>query len=303
MQLYMITGFLGAGKTTALRNIINSFCAQKVAVIINEFGVEGVDAALLDAPDIGLEQVNGGSVFCSCRLDQFEEALRRVMATAPEIILVEASGLSDPSNIRTILSLEGLEDVDYRGGICIVDAENFQKVLSTVRVCKKQLAVSSLVLVNKADLVDEDRLAQVVALVREHAPGARVETTCFGRVQPQWLQGASAAAGEGQLMQTRQLGLQKRFVAFGGITLAQLTKFIDMIAEDTHRIKGFVRCAEGMYRVDCVGARVDIIAHTGPIGGSPRLGINILAGQNLPMQKSLARAVEWYSAQVESVES
>ena len=69
-ELYLITGFLGAGKSTFLKNFMHLFDGRKMQLIINEFGKEGVDGALLTALGIGLEEITGGSVFCSCRLDR-----------------------------------------------------------------------------------------------------------------------------------------------------------------------------------------------------------------------------------------
>ena len=69
-RLYLITGFLGAGKTTFLKNFIRLFPGQKIRLIVNEFGREGVDGALLTELDAFLTEIAGGSVFCACRMDQ-----------------------------------------------------------------------------------------------------------------------------------------------------------------------------------------------------------------------------------------
>lgn len=71
-RLYLITGFLGAGKTTFLRRFLPLFSGEKIRLIINEFGEAGVDGSLLKELSPVLEEISGGSVFCACRLDQFE---------------------------------------------------------------------------------------------------------------------------------------------------------------------------------------------------------------------------------------
>ncbi len=103
-RLYLITGFLGAGKTTFLKNFIRLFAGRKIQLIINEFGQEGVDGVLLSSLGAYLNEISGGSVFCSCRLDQFENVLRKSADIDPEVILVEASGLSDPTGVRKLFS-------------------------------------------------------------------------------------------------------------------------------------------------------------------------------------------------------
>ena len=101
-KLYLITGFLGAGKTTFLKRFLDLFAGQKIQLIINEFGQEGVDGTLLSGLGAYLQEISGGSVFCSCRLDQFESVLRSSVDLHPDVILVEASGLSDPTGVRRL---------------------------------------------------------------------------------------------------------------------------------------------------------------------------------------------------------
>ena len=103
-RLYLITGFLGAGKTTFLKNFIRLFSGQRIQLIVNEFGKEGVDGALLSDLGAYLREISGGSVFCACRMDQFEKVLRDSAAEKPDVILVEASGLSDPTGVRRLFS-------------------------------------------------------------------------------------------------------------------------------------------------------------------------------------------------------
>ena len=128
-KLYLITGFLGAGKTTFLKQFIALFAGQKIQLIINEFGQEGVDGTLLSHLDAYLQEISGGSVFCSCRLDQFENVLRGSADLHPDVILVEASGLSDPTGVRRLFSqTDRFPHIEYQGAVCLVDAVRFPKL-------------------------------------------------------------------------------------------------------------------------------------------------------------------------------
>lgn len=102
--LYLITGFLGAGKTTFLQQFVRLFHGKKLAMVINEFGREDVDGQLLRELHAKLESIHSGSIFCACRLEQFEHALTGLLEDQPDVVLVETSGLSDPTNIREVLS-------------------------------------------------------------------------------------------------------------------------------------------------------------------------------------------------------
>ena len=174
-KLYLITGFLGAGKTSFLHHLIPLFSGQRIALIVNEFGKTGVDGTLLRDLDVSLTEINNGSIFCTCQAGQFEKALQETAALAPDQIFVEASGLSDPTSIRALLSQPGLaQDLTYAGAICLLDAVRFHKVYKTARVCRMQLAVSDLILLNKADLATREQLDEIHAIVQVQKPGCPV---------------------------------------------------------------------------------------------------------------------------------
>lgn len=185
MELYLITGFLGAGKTTFLKNFARQFAGRRLRLIINEFGRAGVDGTLLRELDAALDEISNGSIFCACRLDQFEAALEQAAADAPDVVLVEASGLADPTNVRRVLAQ--FPAVSYQGSVCVADAARLEKVFSTARACPRQLAVSSLVLLNKTDLATEAQCAEAKALILRANPAARIRRTQFGRFEPEWL--------------------------------------------------------------------------------------------------------------------
>lgn len=103
-RLYVITGFLGAGKTTFLKQFARLFPDQRLAVLVNEFGKEDIDGVLLREVHARLAEIHNGSIFCACRLEQFVDTLAQLAEDEPDVILVETSGLSDPTNVRRLLS-------------------------------------------------------------------------------------------------------------------------------------------------------------------------------------------------------
>ena len=184
-EVYLITGFLGAGKTCFVKNMVKALPHETMDIIVNEFGREGIDGALLHKTGLQVKEIVNGSIFCTCRLDQFEEALASSLSRKPEAILVEASGLSDPMNIRRVLdSVDGSGKLHYAGAWCLVDALNFPKVYQTAVAVKKQLAVSDVFIVNKTDLASEAVLQKTLGILKEARPECPVYTTSFGQVQP-----------------------------------------------------------------------------------------------------------------------
>ncbi len=304
VQLYLITGFLGAGKTTFLKNLIRMLSSQRLRVIVNEFGKEGIDGQLLSELGVVLDEINNGSIFCSCRLDKFEEVLETALQSPPEIILVEASGLSDPTNIRKILSTNPrFSGIDFRGSICLVDAISFHKVFYTARVCKRQLSISDMVLINKTDIVSTEQTNAVEQQIMDHYPNLVIHRTSFGAIKPEWLAQLNSPPREAdELIQPRDITLQKATIHIReSMSLYQLEQFIRMFIEDTYRIKGFVCLDNKTWLVDCVGSLINITPYS--VTDKKKCNrITALAGQGMSLKKSIAKAVIWYPDYITDVE-
>ena len=301
MDLYLITGFLGAGKTTFLKEFVGLFPHQKLYLIINEFGKVGVDGTLLRELGATLAQINNGSIFCSCRLDQFEAALDQATEAAPEVVLVEASGLSDPTNIRGILGADKYSGISYRGSVCLVDPATFGKVVHTARMCRKQVAASSLALINKTDLASPEALAETERLLREISPGLSIRFTSYGKFDPQWLDLIQPCRAE-QAENRPDLTLQKACVVLKlGMEKKQLMGLLALLADDTHRIKGFVELAEGVCLVDCVSSCQQVVPYEGAVEAGARNRLVMLAGQGMALRRRLKEIREWYGPYIEEI--
>lgn len=294
-KLYLITGFLGAGKTTFLKNFIQYLSAYRLHLIINEFGKEGVDGALLREVGTALDEINNGSIFCSCRLDRFEEVLENALEGGPDIIIVEASGLSNPMNVRRILCQEEkFKGLQYMGSICLIDAKQFQKVYETAVVIKKQLAVSDMILLNKTDLATKEQLAQVREIIKRHRPDVPVHETAFGQIEAGWLDMKDGAeTQEEPLLQSEDITLRKYLLRLNeGIGLAEIRKFLEMFLDDTYRVKGFVKRGEEIYFISCVGSMYQEEVFHGKAEHVDELVV--LSGNGLPALKSMKKAMQWY---------
>lgn len=298
-RLYLITGFLGAGKTTFLKQFVQMFKEQRMHIIVNEFGREGIDGELMREMGIALDEINNGSIFCSCRLDKFWEVLTHTLEQSPDVILVEASGLSDPTNVKKILNQKEkypiFSQIEYMGCICLVDGRQFLKVYETASVVKKQLNVSNLVLLNKMDLVSREQADQVKQVLKEHRPDLPVFETDHGRFQKEWFEVLSAKIqeDEGTLFQTADITLRKYLLHIKeGTDLDRLSRFLNMLLQDTFRIKGFVRTGGKEYQVSAVGNLLEISEYRRTPEKTNLLVV--LSGSGMPVKKALKTAVEWY---------
>jgi G3E family GTPase len=294
IDFYLITGFLGAGKTTFLKNFVRLLAPKKMRIVVNEFGRVGVDSQLLTEVGAALDEINNGSIFCTCRLDKFEEVLEDILHDPPEVVVVEASGLSDPTSIRKVLEAKRFSAYSYKGAICLVDALRFHKVLHTARVCAKQLSVSDLVLVNKTDLATADQIDETVQSIRDRYPDAVIQLTQHGNLEPSWLESLGRNRTEPEDTRSKDLTLQDYTVSIGEeMTPKQLEHFIGMFIEDTYRVKGFVRLGGELYLVDCVGAQVNVLPWAGKAPDSVGT-IVVLAGKGMNPRRSIRKAAELY---------
>lgn len=297
-KLYLITGFLGAGKTTFLKNFIRLFEGKKIQLIVNEFGKEGVDGILLSDLGAFLNEISGGSVFCSCRLDQFEKVLQESKNINPDIIIVEASGLSDPTGVKKLFSqTDRFPNIEYQGAVCLVDAVRFPKVYATARTCVKQIASSDVAVINKIDLATNEQLENTINLITTQRPNISLIKTSFGKIDKSILNMVCCDKSnlEQNIMFTADLTLRNILIKISPtITKYELEKFIEMFLETTFRVKGFIQTIEGEYLVDCVGNIINIEKCVYDIPNDKKGNLVVLSGSGMPVQKYVKEAVKWY---------
>lgn len=304
VQLYLVTGFLGAGKTTFLKKFIPSFAPSRIHIIVNEFGKESIDGPLLKSLEASLKQINNGSIFCSCKIEAFEEALLNAIQDDPDYIIVEASGFSDPTAIRAIINTPIFKSkLNYCGTICLVDAARFGKVYESVRCVKKQLASSDVVLINKSDLVDDAQLSILERLISSQRPDIRIYRTTFSNFKQAWFQ--NLVRNPSNILAPKynipDITHQKFTVSINKqTTLNQLLYFLKLISEDTYRIKGFVTIDNELFLVNCVGSLVQVEPYHE--NNETQVGhITILSGSGLSIKKSLKTAILNYQGLFEIV--
>lgn len=303
VELYLLTGFLGAGKTTCVKNILKLWKDKKIALIINEFGKQGVDGKLLETVGVELEEINNGSIFCTCKMNRFEEVLQDMMERKPEIILIEASGLSDPTSAYAVLQQEKFRAIHYKGCLCMVDAARFPKVIQTAKVSRKQVRIADQVIINKIDLVKEEALAEVRRTIAFYNPQVTIHETHFGQIALSWLEAldVSEKVWDDKVIATKDITLQRYTLAISEqCTKESLIKMLESFIEDTYRIKGFLLLEGERYLVDCVGDTVCIETYEDEIPSGNKLVV--LSGEGMPLSKSLKRTGEMYCNQLLQIE-
>lgn len=184
LPVTIITGFLGSGKTTLLNHILTNQQGLKTAVLVNEFGEIGIDNELLVTQDEGMVELTNGCICCTINND-LVNAVYRVLERPDKVdyLVVETTGLADPLPVAlTFLGTELRDLTRLDSIITVVDAENFSLDLFNSSAAQSQIAYGDIILLNKADLVTEERLQELERRIHEMREGARIIRTVKAQV-------------------------------------------------------------------------------------------------------------------------
>lgn len=250
IPLIIITGFLGAGKTTFLNNMLEQLKNKKTGVIINEFGKINVDAKMLDLEKSdGIVEINNGSIFCSCLSGSFVESIASYKDMDLDYLLVESSGMSRPKSIGSILAdVAKITDdsFDFRGMISIADASNFSQIVESLAAAREQVAYSDLVVINKTDLVDNDELHRIDSIINSLNPDAQIIRSSYAKINADILESnfsyTKNAVDFLKNMKNADLNKPKNILLEFEIKpeFNQLDSLIKDLSTYSYRIKGFV---------------------------------------------------------------
>jgi len=206
VPVWLITGFLGSGKTTLVNRLLRDAALSQAAVVVGEYGEVGVDHVLIEAPSKRVRLVDSGCI-CGTVHDEIAGRLLDLDASrddGPEhrfdCVLIETSGLADPVPVvQLLLTDEAIAGrFALRSVITVVDGLMGEDSLENHPESLKQLAVADTVVISKTDLADAGAVDALRARVAALNPGARLFTAAHGAVDSDALLAASAwSAGEG----------------------------------------------------------------------------------------------------------
>ncbi|MDC7226612.1 MAG: GTP-binding protein [Spirochaetales bacterium] len=291
IPLVLVSGFLGAGKTTFLNSIFDNFPDRRFGIIVNDFGDLGVDAAEINAADgRHVSELNNGQIFCSCLSGSFINSVTDYADLDIDYLLVEASGLAKPSPLMDIIN--GIKQINgdkfrYYGMISLVDAGSYLELSEVLTAVDEQIAYSDLVLVNKADTADAGRLAKTEMKILSVNPEAEVVRTKYGRISPELFLGLKEKivlpradrrfAGWGS--QGRPVPLL--FKSEGSLERSELEAFIKSPGGEFYRMKGRLDTTDGEVFVDCTVNSLELRNETGKTGVEKGLVIILPADDNV----------------------
>ncbi|MBD2167203.1 GTP-binding protein [Calothrix membranacea FACHB-236] len=180
----IITGFLGSGKTTLLNHILTNQQGLKTAVLVNEFGEIGIDNELIVSTDENMVELSNGCICCTINSD-LVDAVYKVLEREEKLdyLVVETTGLADPLPVAlTFLGTELRDLTRLDSIITVVDAANYSLDLFNSQAAYSQIAYGDVIILNKADLVDEAALNELERKIGEVREGARILRTTRSEV-------------------------------------------------------------------------------------------------------------------------
>ncbi|MNM18334.1 putative metal chaperone YciC [compost metagenome] len=279
IPVIIISGFLGSGKTTLLIELIQVLQGRKIkpAILMNELGKADVDGLILSeaAGGLPLEKLFDGCICCS-KKSEISGSLKSLLELAPDVILVELTGVANPEEVVDAMAEpELLDRIVLHKVVTVIDAENvleygsiFSSDKQLVHTLRRQLEVADVILVNKQDLVSRSHLSKVDRLIIKHNEQALILNTSFGicnpealieGIEPLYLQAkapgrfkiipaghhdhsadSSASSERGQASFSR---IQSLLIPISGhkpLSLRKLTKWLNAKGQRVLRAKGYV---------------------------------------------------------------
>lgn len=289
----LLSGYLGAGKTTAVNRLLAAGAGRRLAVLVNDFGAVSVDAALIEARDATTISLANGCLCCAVS-DDLGGALDGLAALPgpPEQVLIEASGVAHPARIARMAG--GWPGFALDAVATVADPETLRARAADKfvgRLVRDQVEAADLLLLSRADLAGPAAVADARALLAGLAPGRPVLDAAEAAAAPDLLLGPLVSGA-----QPRPLPGPAPHPAFssriwtppGPIAPERMREILAALPAPIHRAKGFFVTPDGaMMLAQRAGARVEI-APAAPAGPAIVL---IAAGPAETRENALARAI------------
>lgn len=249
IDIILLAGFLGAGKTTVLNELIHTFHDKKLGLLVNDFGEVPVDGSVLknENPELLEEghkiyEIGNGSIFCSCLKAPFLYGLKYFEKEIPDLLFIEASGLSDPSSMSKILSDHNMEgSFEIRQVITLIDPVKYKALVHVLDVINRQIEAADAILVNKIDLVPVHELNELLEDLKSRS-SAPLQTGSFGAFDYSFILSAEAGHKSGMLESCNTPATRPASLFLEGAVADKqvLEDFMSRVEGAHYRLKGFM---------------------------------------------------------------
>jgi G3E family GTPase len=276
VPILLVTGFLGAGKTTLINHVLAQAGGRRIAAVVNDFGAINIDAELIAGASDGVVSLSNGCICCSLEGDllrTLSAILRRT--PRPDSIVIETSGVADPADIvRNLMDPVIWREAPLETALCLVDAAQAHEPGADAlddALLRSQVRAADVIALTKLDLADPAGLARLRATLAALNPRAVVVEAVHGRVPLELLFPADPDRTQGPRDPGRPRPVSDRFEATTWtsdrpVSLPRLQAAIARLAPKLARAKGFFETVEHPGRqllLQFVGGRATV-APAGP---------------------------------------
>jgi len=309
-----LTGHLGAGKTTLLNGLLRAPQAR-LGVVINDFGTINVDAGLVIGQIDEAEAISGGCLCCLPDAGGLDAALEKL--TQPRLrldaVIVEASGIADPSALARLIRFSGVDRVRPGGLVDVIDAVEHFTTIDIGVLPPARYAAATLIVINKTDRIPSARRAAVIEKIaqraRERNSQAHIIEATHGRIDPALVfDAARHPAPDGELPFASLIDENHEphahadavsLTPIGPVDPGRLVDLLEHPPDGVYRIKGAVTIGAGVhqyrYAVNVVGRHIHIAAHPAGTGSDCLVAIGMNLREHAVhdrLQKALHPAAE-----------
>jgi G3E family GTPase len=286
VPILLVAGFLGAGKTTVVNHLLAHAEGRRIAAVVNDFGAINIDAALIAGASDGVISLANGCICCSLEGDLLRTLaaiLRR--SPRPEAIVIETSGVADPTDIvRNLMDPVIWREAPLETVLCVVDATAQADALNDA-LLRSQIRAADVVALSKLDLADAAGRERIRAAIAAIKPAAVLVDAAFGQVPFELLFPEDPDRPPAPRDPGRRRPASDRFESLSWtsdqrVSLTRLQTAIGQLAPKLARAKGLFETAEQPGRqllLQLVGGRAMLTPAGAPALGSPRARIVFIA--------------------------
>ena len=249
MEVIVVSGFLGAGKTTFILEYAKEQGerGKKIAILVNEFGDLSIDGDVIRRGGLEVIELPSGCICCSLRASLPETIDTIYEQFKPDVLLIEPSGIATPENVISgVKNSRHAEKYRIMPLICIVDASSFNELIDDFgRFYREQIETADVILINKVDIVKDEEVDKIESQIKKINPYAMILRTVYSKIAAEdWVEHKRA--------EKKEVDVSEIFLDYISLipkrkfSREKLEKVLEEIAEGKYgkviRAKGFVEC-------------------------------------------------------------
>ena len=271
----VVSGFLGSGKTTLVRRLLDEAQAtgSRVAFVSNELGELGIDQAMLGGGEEAFVELAGGCVCCALNDELYDTLIMLKEQVDPDRIVIETSGVAIPHDVQITFWQPPIKDwVSEEAVVVVVNAEQLKDGRDLDGTFSEQLESADLIVLHKVDLVEPDAIESLKTKAADYNPGTPVVAATYGEVDPRLLlaergprASAPEACGHDDCDHHHHHEAFESFEVQVEAGQSQADVEQQLRAHGALRTKGFVVLDSGVALVQGVGRRIEMTPPTGPV--------------------------------------